>query len=79
MIAFYCTWRYFPALGLRSWTMGVLGNVGANGRCWQSSSSGLGGSVIRGSDLYSYVSSVAPHGTGGRAEGFPVRCVQEFT
>lgn len=82
---FYCqgdltgTTVYFPASGQRSWTTGELGNVSTNGRCWKSSSNGLGELSNRGSDLNSNASNVNPLNTGYRAEGFPVRCVQELT
>ena len=69
----------FPASGQRSWTVGELVNVGTNGRCWKSSSNGLGDLANRGSDLNSNSTNVNPQNTGYRAEGFPVRCVQAFT
>ena len=67
---------YFPASGQVNNVTGGLNAVGNNGRCWPSTSYGVG--VTTCGSLYTNVTNVNPVNNGYRAEGFPVRCVQEL-
>ena len=66
---------FYPASGLRSSTSGGLSNVGARSYSWSSSPYSVTSVLGSGVDFYS--SGVYPEGSHNRANGFPVRCVQE--
>ena len=67
---------FFEASGNRLSGSGGLTNVGANGYAW--SSSPAGATSVYGSFLVFFSSDVHPEGSGHRAYGFPVRCVQDI-
>ena len=68
---------YFPASGLRLVDLGKLEYIGAI-RCWTSSSYGVTRVSDRAGCIVSQLDSTSPLSFGSRAEGFPVRCVQEL-
>lgn len=65
---------YFnPASGYLNNGNGTLNNVGSNGNYWSASPNGQNGY-----NLNFNSSNVNPSNNNNRANGFPVRCVQEF-
>ncbi len=66
---------FYPASGSRAGNSGGLTNVGTGGYAWSSSSHSA--SSVVGSSLDFYSSSMGPENYNARANGLPVRCVQE--
>ena len=66
---------FYPASGYRASNSGSLYNVGAYGYSW--SSAPASAAEVRGSFLYFFGNHMDPEGNYGRADCFPVRCVQE--
>ena len=66
---------YYPAAGYRHDASGALTNVSTYGYYWSSSSYAAGN--INAGFLYFNSGYVSPLGSGGRAAGLSVRCVQE--
>ena len=58
---------------------GEFWSVGGHGRCWQSSSFGVGSVACKAGYFVGHGGSITLLGNGFRTEGFPVRCVQAFT
>ncbi|WP_455592571.1 hypothetical protein [Bacteroides sp.] len=74
---YYSGYRYFPASGLRWREHGGLWNVGIEGDCRSSSSSGIGS--INGGYLNFNSGNVNPVNSTNRTYAFALRCVQELT
>ena len=64
---------FFPALGMRFYSKGGMGNVGSYGGCW----SAVPYSQTNGRFLYFYSSSIGPLGNYDRMYGFGVRSSQD--
>lgn len=64
----------YPASGYLNYNSGALTNVGSNGNSWSATPNGQG----NGFNLNFNTSNVNPSNNNNRANGFPVRCVQEF-
>jgi hypothetical protein len=64
---------FYPALGYRGATTGVLTAAGANGNYWSSTPN----STTTGRYLNFTSTDVGPSNTGTRAYGFSVRCLSE--
>ncbi len=67
--------RFAPASGNRNVGSGAVNNPGSNGYYWSSSPN----SSTNGFNLNFNSSNVNPQNNNNRGNGFPVRCVQEFT
>jgi len=63
-----------PAAGNRSSTDGGLANAGTNARVWSGAVSGTNATYLNFNST-----TVNPANATNRANGFSVRCVQEFT
>ena len=66
---------FYPASGCRAGYSGVLLYASTSGYAWSSSSESASG--VYGSKLYFYDIRMNPESYNSRADGFPVRCVQE--
>ena len=65
----------YPASGSRASSIGSLYGIGTYGYVWSSSPGSA--TNVNVSNLYFHGSLLSPESGYNRADGFPVRCVQE--